>query len=518
MNTVEVTYRVFMAFLIVFLLNSASLVHAKPENKTKLNLLVDRDYQPDFFSGSWLVSTETEKIEALIWSNEYGRIVGYLFSHKTGFLYEMLIEPQRLRGKHFFIFSRKEKFFPAHGSSSYKDIDRYFSGYIVDKNSFRLEAKDSQQIFFTDELGSNNDGQLVFSRVKVSDEFVLQLNGYQNLNSNFTHKLIAPLAIARSENPQFLVAKTVEKIVRENIHIRKSSPYDTIKTRPISEITLSQVKDNSQECKAFSRENGKVLFTRLASRKDKKRFYFAVEGEGVFFYYQGGGSSRVDMGESLASQDPKTAVFLCDNPTSINSNNSPSICPLCFYPAGRYLDQVYRGNMRADSSRYMSPHLQRKSDAHATVLNAIAGGKRLNLIEEMVGFYMLNYANSAQQCFKLGAFKVNKSVNMTGYKITDGLGSEVTRVDPYQVSDTYKLNQEFKEACSDICFKHGTLIVEAQSASLFERKDNLKKEKQAVLEVFSSLEKFMNDYDCNSDVRKKFEHNLIKQYNFYNSQ
>ena len=512
-NTVGITYRVFIAFLIVFLLNSASLVYAESESNQKINLLVDRDYQPDFFSGSWLVSTETEKIEALIWPNEYGRIVGYLFSHKTGFLYEVVIEPLRLRGKHFFIVSRKQKFYPAYEASSYKDIDRYIGGHIVDKNSFILKTKGSQKKFFTDELGSNNDRQLVFSRAKVSDEFVLQLNGFQNLNSNFTHKLIAPLAIARSEDPQFLVAKTVEKIVRENIHIRKNSPYDTIKTRPISEITLSQVKDNSQECKAFSRENGKVLFTRLASRKDKERFYFAVEGEGVFFYYQGGGSSKVEMHESLASQDPKTAVFFCDNPASINNNNLPSVCPFCFYPAGRYLDQVYRGNPRADDSRYMRPHLKRS--AHAALMGKIAGGKRLNLIEEMLGFYMLNYANSTKQCFHPGAFEVTKTVDVAGYKITDGLGSEVTRVDPYQVSDTYKLNKEFKEACSDICFKHGILITEAQSASVFERKDTVIKEKQAVLEVFSSLEKIMSDYDCNSDVRKKFEHNLRKLYDFY---
>ena len=151
-------------------------------------------------------------------------------------------------------------------------------------------------------------------------------------------------------------------------------------------------------------------------------------------------------------------------------------------------------------------------------MDKIAGVKRLNLIEEMVGFYMLNYSNSPKQCFHPGAFKVTKTANVAGYKITDGLGSEVTRVDPYQVSDTYKLNKEFKEACTDICFKHGTLIVEAQSATLFERKDSVKKEKQAVLEVFSSLEKFMSDYDCNSDVRKKFEYNLINLYNFYNGQ
>ncbi|MFA7554318.1 MAG: hypothetical protein WCY88_08710 [Spongiibacteraceae bacterium] len=515
MNAVGVACRVFIAFLLVFLLSSASLVHASSEVNPKINLLVDRDYQSDFFSGSWLVSTETEKIEAFIWPNEYGRIVGYLFSHKTGFLYGMRIEPRRLRGEFFFIFSRKQKFYPTHGSSAYKDINRYFIGYIVDKNSFILEAKDSQLMFFTDELGSNNDGKLVLSRAKVSDEFVLQLNGFQNLNSNFTHKLIAPLAIARSENPQFLVAKKVEEIVRENIRMRKDSPYETIKTRPISEITLSQIKDNSQECKAFSRENGEVLFTRLANRKDKKRFYFAVEGEGVFFYYQGGGGSKVEMYD-LASQNAETAVFLCDNPASPNNNNLPGVCPLCFYPAGRYLDQVYRGNIRADEGDYMSPHLKRS--AHAELMNKIAGGKRLNLIEEMVGFYMLNYSNSPKQCFHPGAFEVTKTANVSGYKITDGLGSEVTRVDPYQVSDTYKLNKEFKEACSDICFKHGTLIVEAQSASLFERKDSVKKEKTAVLEVFDSLEKFMSDYDCNSDVRKKFEHNLLKQYNHYNIQ
>ena len=314
MNTVGVACRVFIAFLLVFLLNSASLVYGNSEVNPKINLLVDRDYQPDFFSGSWLVSTETEKIEALIWSNEFGRIVGYIFSHKTGFLYEVLIEPVQLRGKHLFIVSQKQKFYPVYEASSYKDIDRYIGAHIVDKNSFILEAKGSQQKFFTDELGSNNDGQLVFSRAKVSDEFVLQLNGYQKFNSNFTHKLIAPLTIARSETPQFLVAKEVEKIVRENVHMRESSPYDTIKTRPISEITLSQVKDNSQECKVFSSDNAKVLFTRLASRKDKERFYFAVESEGVFFYYQGGGSSKIEMHDSLASQDPNTAVFLCDNP------------------------------------------------------------------------------------------------------------------------------------------------------------------------------------------------------------
>lgn len=515
MNTLAVTYRVFMGLGIVLLLNSASFVHANPGTKTKINLLVERDYQPDFFSGSWLVSTETEKIEALIWSNEVGRTVGYLFSHKTGFLYEILIEPQPLRGKHFFIVSRKEKFSPAYNLSAYKDTNRYISGYIFDKNSFRLEAKESQQKFFTDELGSNKDAQLEFSRAKVSEEFVLQLNAYQYLNSNFTHQLIAPLAIFRSETPQFLVAEEIEEFVQENIHMRKNSPYDTIKTRPISEISLSQVKDNSRECKAFSRENGKVLFTRLANRKDKKRFYFAVEGEGVFFYYQGGGSSKVEMYD-LASQDTKTAVFLCDNQASPNNNNLPNACPLCFYPAGRYLDQVYRGNIRADEGDYMSPHLKRS--AHAKVMDKIAGAKRLNLIEEMLGFYMLNYSDSPKQCFHPGAFKITKTVDVSGYKITDGLGSEVTRVDPYQVSDTYKLNEEFKEACSDICFKHGTLIVEAQSASLFERKDSVRKEKRAVLEVFSSIEKFMKDYDCNSDIRKKFEHNLINLYNYYNIQ
>ena len=71
MNTVGASYRVFMAFLIVFLLSSATNVNANSATQTRINILNESEPQRDFYSGSWLASNGSNKVEAFFWKQNH---------------------------------------------------------------------------------------------------------------------------------------------------------------------------------------------------------------------------------------------------------------------------------------------------------------------------------------------------------------------------------------------------------------------------------------------------------------
>jgi len=210
--------------------------------------------------------------------------------------------------------------------------------------------------------------------------------------------------------------------------------------------------------------------------------------------------------------------LLCNK--NANAEEIVPTCPFCFYDAGGLLDSIYHGNLERSKNyakRYTNYHQGEFKDKHLMVFKALSNYPDLSLIEDVLGSYMKSYPGSGDDCFQNGSFELRREAYFDGYRLVNGLGQEIIKVDPSQTVDTYHLNKEFEKACQDLCMKHGFLLMSSQVAFLSKDSNFVKEQKRLVMDVFIGLDRLQKEYSCNSPVRKRFEKNILKFYDLLSS-
>ena len=472
---------------------------------TRIKILGTSRTTNDFYSGNWVSSGQNHHIEMFIWWKEKTRNFNQPHAPRIDRWRALIFEGN----DYISLYDAYDN--PRLKRQDIQEIGGEFGFY-------QLVPSDSENTFYLkSEVNLRDDtplqralkdesGTLVFNRSKVSDDFVTLIN--KNNQIWKTHAYVPTyLAIKRSENPSFEVSSYEKQYIRK--YGQPSSKQLTV-----SEITLSDFRNNKKRCGYFSEDEAHMLFESTPN-KSKERYLFITENLGVRAFMPQKSIHPLPIGLNLLDED-KSVGILCNDANLPSTSSAYNNCPFCFYKAGKYLDSIYHGSNSESleiARRYMSHHKDKyKNDYTIVSRELFHGGKPLSLIEEVMGFYLLNYTHSPKSCFKQGAREVSKTIALGGYSLVDGFGYEVFKVDSSTSTDTYRFNPEFLGACNDLCSKHGLLITDTITEFLSKNNDFIKKEKRMVLDVFISIRQLMNDYDCNSMERKRFEMNLIKLY------